>query len=60
MLFPLARHFILCLIPVQPRKRLDMTENVDLEWDVKQQIKQTKHYMNQLIPNDNHYGLISL
>ena len=39
VLFPLARHFILCLVLVQLRKCPDMIENVDREWDVKQQFE---------------------
>ena len=38
-----ARHFIRCLILVQHRKtRLDMTEK-NIDWDVKNQTKQTKY-----------------
>ena len=38
-LYPRVRHFTLCLVLVQPRKTcLDMTEK-NVDWDVKNQIK---------------------
>ena len=42
VLCPLARHFILCSVLVQPTKRFDLTENF-VEWDIKHQLKRTKH-----------------
>ena len=46
-LYPKARHFILCLVLVQPRESSpDMTEK-NVDWDVKNRIKQkdfTVHY----------------
>ena len=39
---PLARHFILCLVMVQPRKtHPDMSDSKNVDWDVKNQIQQT-------------------
>ena len=43
-LCPGARHFILCLVQVQPRKAgLDITEKM-FDWDVKIQINQIIAY----------------
>ena len=43
LLCPLARHFILCLVLVQPRKtHLELTEK-NVDWDIKNQNKQNEY-----------------
>ena len=45
MLCPCARHVMLHLVLVQPRKHPDMTENFD--WDVKYQLESSRSTVAQ-------------